>query len=66
MNQRFAIITDQDVRLETVERYLPTAYRATYTNGNIMVYGHDVAGWTLDDYVIPRLASGNIYAKEIS
>lgn len=30
-----------------------------------IIAGEDVAGWTLDDYVIPRLASGLIFADEI-
>lgn len=31
----------------------------------MVIQGEDVAGWTLDDYVIPRLASGLIGASEI-
>jgi hypothetical protein len=30
-----------------------------------VIAGEDVAGWMLDDYVIPRLASGLIFANEI-
>jgi hypothetical protein len=30
-----------------------------------VIQGEDNAGWTLDDYVIPRLASGLHFAKEI-
>ena len=30
-----------------------------------MIGGRDVAGWTLDAYVIPRLASGLYFATEI-
>lgn len=29
-----------------------------------VIEGEDNAGWTLDGYVIPRLASGMIYATE--
>ena len=29
------------------------------------IAGRDVAGWTLDAYVIPRLASGLYFATEI-
>lgn len=59
--------------LKRVEAYLPRNYTAkiapTYdqTNGyvyNIVIEGHDDSGWTLDGYVLPRLASGNIYANE--
>jgi hypothetical protein len=31
-----------------------------------LIAGRDVAGWTLDDYVIPRLASGMYYAEEVA
>jgi len=31
----------------------------------VVIGGHDVAGWTLDDYVLPRLASGLIFGEEI-
>jgi len=31
-----------------------------------LIAGEDNAGWTLDDYVIPRLASGLIIATEIT
>lgn len=30
-----------------------------------LIGGEDVAGWTLDDYVLPRLASGGMYGHEI-
>ena len=30
-----------------------------------VIQGEDVAGWTFEDYVEPRLASGLIYATEI-
>ena len=29
------------------------------------ITGEDDAGWTLDDYVLPRLASGLIFAYEV-
>lgn len=31
----------------------------------ILIVGEDVAGWTLDGYVLPRLASGLIFAVEV-
>lgn len=34
--------------------------------GFILIIGEDNAGWTLDGYVIPRLASGLIFATEIA
>ena len=32
---------------------------------NIWIAGEDRAGWTLDDYVMPRLNSGLIYGNEV-
>jgi len=55
---------------ETIARYLPGNYEVTGSavmSKEIMVEiaGEDFAGWTLDDYVIPRLASGLYFAKEV-
>jgi hypothetical protein len=55
--------------LKTVEAYLPSNYTARYHKYNgdthILIEGEDKAGWTLDGYVIPRLGSGLIIAKEV-
>lgn len=52
--------------LATVQRYLPSRYTACQQeDGSIRIVGRDVAGWTLDGYVIPRLASGMIWAHEV-
>ena len=51
---------------EVAERYLPANYRVTEVTPEFVYFeGHDNAGWTLDDYVIPRLASGLIFAEEV-
>ena len=55
---------------ETVARYLPSNYEVVgeYTSvlgDAIVIEGEDRQGWTLDDYVIPRLASGLIFAAEV-
>jgi hypothetical protein len=52
--------------LSRVIRFLPQAYRADFVDGRILIRGYDYAGWTLEDYVIPRLASGLITAREVS
>jgi hypothetical protein len=64
---RKAVVTNVS-DLERVRAYLPQNYRADQTNGQgpIVIHGKDNAGWTLDDYVIPRLASGLIVATEIT
>ena len=52
-------------RLETVRRYLPSNYTADSDGGSIWIHGEDVAGWTLTDYVLPRLHSGLHPAREV-
>jgi len=59
-----------DSQLETVQAYLPSNFTACESSGTIhghciLIEGFDRAGWTLDTYVIPRLASGLIVAKEV-
>ncbi len=55
---------------QEVAAYLPSAYRVegsqTDAHGRLQVTiaGADSAGWTLHDYVIPRLASGLMFATE--
>ena len=52
--------------------YLPSNYVIVGSDigqPNAPVYviaGVDDAGWTLDDYIIPRLASGLIWAEEVA
>jgi hypothetical protein len=56
--------------LKTVRAYMPSNYKAQLAeiNGDthILIKGEDYAGWTLEDYIIPRLGSGLILAEEIS
>lgn len=76
--KRYALVSLRNDSVETIERYLPGNYSVAGTveltvdeslllNGKYAVIeGRDKSGWTLDDYVIPRLASGLIVATEIS
>lgn len=60
-----------DQLMRRVAQYLPGNYRIAGGHHNdanravVVIEGHDSAGWTLDDYVIPRLASGLMVAEEI-
>lgn len=45
------------------ERYEVAEHEKLYLG--FVIEGEDKSGWTLDDYVIPRYASGLIVAKEI-
>lgn len=52
--------------IDVIRAYLPANYSATATDsGDALISGEDRAGWTLDGYVIPRLASGLYFAREI-
>jgi hypothetical protein len=53
--------------LLSVRAYLPSNSTAEqdYEGGTITISGLDRSGWTLDEYVIPRLASGLIFAEEV-
>lgn len=56
--------------LDVVRQYLPTNYSARLeTHASppyILIEGQDDHCWTLDGYVIPRLGSGLIVAKEVT
>jgi hypothetical protein len=57
--------------LQTIKDYLPSNYHARLAGnqnekGNrVTIWGVDNHGWTLDGYVIPRLASALIPAREV-
>ena len=65
-NTRRAIVTGP---AETVARYLPRNYTVNSTDvgpGRVLISGTDNAGWTLDGYVLPRLASGLYFGHEVA
>lgn len=64
--KRRAMVMPGKAELLQVQNYLPHNYKA-YSGFNdcILIEGYDNAGWTLHGYVIPRLSSGLIFAKEI-
>lgn len=54
-----------DASVSEVDPYLPGNYSCEVSvDRGTRIYGYDRAGWTMDAYVIPRLASGCIFAKE--
>ena len=63
---------DRERHLNLINNYLPANFTAKLVahprevKAYILIEGYDRAGWTLDGYVIPRLASGLIAAKEVS
>jgi hypothetical protein len=64
---RWALVRSARDRDE-IAQYLPANYHVVHQDLNgqgVLIVGVDNAGWTLDDYVIPRLASGLIAATEV-
>lgn len=54
--------------LTDVAQYLPNNYQVlgrTLDNQRTIIVGVDDHGWTLEGYVIPRLASGMIHCEEV-
>lgn len=66
MGQRAALVTISDPSQgRVVAKYLPSNYKVVEAHDTyVLVVGVDNAGWTLDGYVIPRLASGLFHAEE--
>lgn len=58
--------TEAHAELARVERYLPENFFAYVSAERIVITGEDAAGWTMEGYVIPRLASGMIFARLVS
>ena len=51
---------------ETVAAYLPQNYRVIGMSGeDVLIGGTDNHGWTMEQYIIPRLGSGLMAVKEI-
>lgn len=63
--KRVAVVTGGARDAEQVKAYMPSNYLVRVRDGVIFIEGKDVAGWTLDSFVIPRLASGLIEAVEV-
>lgn len=67
---RFAIVRNAS-NAKQLWAYLPGNYHIV--SGDLgepgkpvyVIAGSDSQGWTLDEYVIPRLASGLIWAEEV-
>lgn len=68
--KRYAlVVTNQP---DAVAAYMPDNYEVMaifpadrFGKSGVVIGGRDSHGWTLDDYVIPRLASGLHFATEI-
>src|SRR5262245_12217044 len=64
--KRYAVVNGSNATVDNVARYLPANYSVLgEPSDGIVVGGTDRAGFTLDNYVIPRLGSGLLFAREI-
>ena len=57
-------ITVKGANERTVARFLPSNFEVVSSDteaGTVTISGEDSHGWTLEDYVLPRLASGWIF-----
>jgi hypothetical protein len=67
--KRLAAIKGNGVTLKRVDTYLPGNYTVLGWDDDgdsVLIEGFDSAGWTLDDYVLPRLASGGMFGAEVT
>lgn len=69
---RYALVSADASRGETLKSYMPGNFevlgRTPIQGTNTvqwLIGGRDSHGWTLDGYVLPRLASGMYYGVEI-
>lgn len=64
---RTAKVTSDRSTLAEVRQYMPGSYTARHDDEDgIVIEGWDHNGFTLDEYVIPRLASGLHVAVEVT
>ncbi len=64
---RYAIVSG-DFDRDRVAKYLPKNYSIVHQDPNaqgLLIAGEDDHGWTMDEYVIPRLGSGLIPCYEV-
>jgi hypothetical protein len=69
---RYALISANAGQTDQIAAYMPGNYavlgRTPIGASNtvqVLIGGRDASGWTLDGYVLPRLASGMYYGTEI-
>ncbi len=71
--RRAVIATRTSNDLKAIPAYLPGNYRVVgsvkdfdaFGTAGLLIEGQDAAGWTLDGYVLPRLASGLHFGREL-
>lgn len=70
VQRRTAEVSGLNASAKTVAAYLPRNYQvdgegtSEFGDTTVLISGIDVAGWTFEDYVQPRLGSGLLMARE--
>lgn len=63
---REVLIRTDPSNVEVIARHLPNNYTIVGADSEgVTIRGIDHYGWTLDGYVLPRLASGMFYGEEL-
>lgn len=62
---RIAVVEGKANDCDAIRRYLPTNYGASTYGMDVVITGRDYNGYTMKDYVLPRLASGMYFAREL-
>lgn len=65
---RYAKVYGNGVTQGAVQNLLPAGYAVlcTHDDDGIVICGVDQMGWTLTDYVLPRLESAGFFAREVT
>jgi hypothetical protein len=64
--KRLATVRGNGITLQRVDAFLPGGYGVIgwdEDGDGVLIEGYDQAGWTMEDYVAPRLASGGMFAE---
>ena len=67
---RTALVFGSNITAERVANYLPSNYTVvdadvTGDDGDsVIIGGHDVAGWTIEQYIAPRLGTGGMFLAD--
>ena len=59
------IVRGMGATVNAVQNYLHSNYEAYEKDGQVYIQGTDSAGWTWEDYVVPRLNSGLYGVEEV-
>ena len=66
---RFAVVRNNNPdKIKSIKDLLPTNYQVVHVSKDgegVLISGVDDHGWTLEQYVIPRLGSGLFAAREV-